>query len=109
MDLSIIEPLLPNLAACFNLEPSTMLLVFGVFVAVCNLVGRLIPDEVVGFLGAVRKVCKFVGMYTSNRVSKGVSVNDVAKALLDSKVPNVRDNSTGQFVAQTVEEVARDR
>ena len=78
MDLSGIEDLIPNLAGLLGIEPATALLIVGILVSLCNLAGRLIPDEATGWLGTVRKVCKFVGLYASNRVTKGVSVNDVA-------------------------------
>lgn len=106
MDLSGLEHFIQNIAAFFNVDPSTILLFVGVFVAVCNLAGRLIPDEATGWKGAVRKFCKLVGMYASNRVTKGMSVNDVTKVLLDSKVAGARDD-VWKFASQTVEDAAR--
>lgn len=105
MDLSGIEHLIPNLAAFFNVDPATILLIVTIFVALCNLAGRIIPDDATGVLGTVRKVCKLIGLYASNRVTKGVSVNSVANVLLDSKVTERGEG--GKFVAtKTVEEAA---
>lgn len=105
MDLSGIENLIPNLAAFFNVDPATILLLVTIFVALCNLAGRIIPDDATGVLGTVRKVCKLIGLYASNRVTKGVSVNAVANVLLDSKVTERGEG--GKFVAtKTVEEAA---
>lgn len=78
MDLSFVEAMIPNVAAMLGIDPATALLILGVVVSVCNLLGRLIPDEATGWLGLVRKVCKFVGLYASNRVTKDATVNDVA-------------------------------
>lgn len=97
MDISLVEALIPNVAGMLGIEPATALLIVGVVVSVCNLLGRLIPDDATGWLGVVRKVCKFVGLYTSNRVSSGVSVNDVTKAMLDAPADS----------ANTIEEIAR--
>lgn len=102
MDLSGIEHLIPNLAAFFNVDPATILLIVTIFVALCNLTGRIIPDDATGVLGTVRKVCKLIGLYASNRVTKGVSVNSVASVLLESKVP-----ASPRGEGQSVEESAR--
>ncbi len=81
MDLSGLEALIPNIAAFFNVEPATVLLFVGVLVAVCNLAGRLIPDTATGVLGTIRKICKLVGLYASNRVTPNASVNDAARVI----------------------------
>lgn len=44
-----------------------------------NLLGRAIPDDAVGVLGFIRKVAKVLGLYLSNRVSSGVSINKVVQ------------------------------
>lgn len=82
MDLSFLEHLIPDLAAYFNVQPSTMLLLATVFVTVCNLIGRVIPDDKTGALGLIRDVCKLLGVYAPNRVTSGISVNDVARAVV---------------------------
>lgn len=77
-----IEKLIPPIAQMLGLDPATLLLLVGVIVAVGNLLGRLIPDDATGVLGIVRKISKFVGLYASNRVSSGLSVNQVARQVL---------------------------
>src|SRR5690606_23433152 len=78
-DLSGIEQYIPNLAALLGIEPSTALLLVGLIIAIANLGGRLIPDDKTGFLGFVREACKLIGLYASNRISSGLTVNKIAE------------------------------
>jgi hypothetical protein len=71
--------LLNYLAGSLGVDPTTFILILGVVVSVCNLLGRLIPDDTGGLLGFVRKVCKVLGLYLSNRVTGSTSVNDAAR------------------------------
>lgn len=79
MDGFKIEDYIPNLAAFLGVEPSTALLLVVTLVALANLAGRLIPDDATGFLGLVRKLCKIIGLYASNRIASGLTVNEVAR------------------------------
>lgn len=83
----------------WGLDTAEVLALMAVLSLACRLIGKAIPDDKTGWLGAVRKITKVVGLYTSNRVTRGVSVTDVSKAILDSKVDGPR--------SQTVETVAR--
>lgn len=47
-----------------------------------RVVARVIPDDKTGFLGLVRKVTRVIGIDVSNRITSGVSINDVSKASL---------------------------
>ena len=49
---------------------------------VARAVGALIPDNATGWQAIVRKLAKVIGLAVSNRVEKGVSVTDVARASL---------------------------
>lgn len=51
---------------------------------VCQAVGKIIPEDATGWKGALRKVCKVVGIYVSNRITSGVSTADVARATLNT-------------------------
>lgn len=86
MDLSFIEHLIPNIAGWLHIEPATLLLVVGIILSTCNLVGRLIPDDATGWKGHVRTVCKFLGMYASNRVTTGVKTSDIVKDVMGQAV-----------------------
>lgn len=55
---------------------------YSLTVLAARLVARFIPDDKTGFLGLVRKVSRVVGLDLSNRISSGVSQNDVAKATM---------------------------
>lgn len=79
MDGFKIEDYIPNLAAFLGVEPSTALLLVVTLVALANLGSRLIPDDATGFLGLVRKLCKIIGLYASNRIASGLTVNEVAR------------------------------
>ena len=119
MDGFRIEDYIPNLAALLGVEPSTALLIVGLIVAFANLGGRLIPDDATGFLGVVRKLCKIIGLYASNRITSGLTVNEVARTTVPiieqvgdqlDKVESIvgvvkafpglpdRDPTTGKFV-----------
>lgn len=82
MDLSGVEAIIPPLAQYFNIEPATMLLITGVTVTVANVLSRVIPDDAKGILGGVRKVASVIGVYVSNRVTSGVTTNDVVREVV---------------------------
>lgn len=71
--------LLEQLSQMLGMDPATLAAVVFVVYAVCQLIGRLIPDDATGVLGVIRKICKVFGLYVSNRITRGVSVNDVAR------------------------------
>lgn len=94
MDLSFLQLLIPDVAKFFNLDPATVIFYLTLVVLIANLVGRLIPDDVTGFMGTVRNVAKVLGAYTPNRITSGVSVNDVARAAITvepelAKIPGI--------------------
>lgn len=70
-----------SVAGLLGISPITFVLLLGVVVAVCNLVGKLIPDDATGALGVLRQVCKVLGLYISTRITTGVSVNDTARVV----------------------------
>ena len=71
------------IAMWLQMDPAVLLATIPIVVIVCNFVARLIPDDAVGVLGFVRKLAKFFGLYLSNRVTKGVTVNDVVGIFSD--------------------------
>lgn len=75
------DSMVSYVAGLLGISPVTLILVLGVVVAVCNLVGKLIPDDATGTLGLVRKVCKVLGLYVSTRITSGVTVNDTARVV----------------------------
>lgn len=86
MDLSFIEHLIPDVAGWLNVEPATLVALIGFVLGACNLAGRLIPDDAEGVLGWVRRICKFLGVCASNRVSSGVKTSDVIKSVVGERV-----------------------
>lgn len=72
-----------------GLTPTTLLILLGVASVVFNIIGRLIPDDAEGFLGFVRKLSKVLGLYVSNRISGGLSVNDAARVAVHEVAPIV--------------------
>lgn len=101
-----IDSAIDAIAEALGLEGTTLLAVLAVISIVSQMVAKRIPDDKTGCLGVIRNVAKVIGLYTSNRVTSGVTVTDVSKVLLDSKLPNARDES-GKFVSQTVKDAAR--
>jgi hypothetical protein len=95
-----------TIARALGLEGASLLATLAVISLVARLIGKRIPDDKTGWVGFVRDAAKIIGLYTSNRVTSGVSVTDVSKVLLDSKLPNARDEA-GKFATQTVEDAAR--
>lgn len=51
-------------------------------VTIANLLGRTIPDSATGWLGTVRKVAKVIGFYVGNRITPGVSANEIAAGVV---------------------------
>lgn len=70
---------LTYLAVALGINPALLAVAIPIAIVLFNLLGRAIPDDAVGFLGLVRRVAKVLGLYLSNRVASGVSVNNVAK------------------------------
>ncbi len=79
VDLSGIEHYIPNLAAFLGVDPATALFFVTVLVVTANLVSKFIPDDKTGVLGLIRKITTFIGIAASNRISAGLTVNEIAK------------------------------
>lgn len=58
---------------------------------VCNFLYRLIPDDSTGFLGIVKPILRVIGLYASNRISSGITVNDVVKDAISERVGRAGD------------------
>ena len=104
VDLSGVQDYIPNIAAWLGIQPSSALLLVGLVVTAANLGGRVIPDTATGPLGVVRRICKLIGLFVPNRVAPNVSVNDVAKAVITRKTPDLAATVTSE-----VKEVLRDQ
>lgn len=98
MDLSGIERFIPNVAAWLHIDPTTVVFLVGIFMALCNVVGRRIPDDRKGIVGLIRDVAKFIGAYSANKITSNVTTVDVAKGIIESRLDNVHDKKL-----QTVE------
>lgn len=91
MDLSALEMLIPDIAGWLNIQPSTLLLYLIILSTGANVISRIIPDDVTGFWGQVRRVCTIIGAYTPNRVTRGITVNDVARSIVTTAADEVID------------------
>lgn len=76
----MIEHYIPDLARLLGVDPATALLIFGLFVTVANLVGRMIPDDKTGALGAIRKIAKVIGVYAPNKVHSKDAVEELTES-----------------------------
>jgi len=95
MDLSLLQYMLPDAARFFNLAPETLLAYLIMICTLCNIVSRLIPDDVKGFMGVIRNVCTVLGLYVGNRVTRGVTVNDIAKSIVKPADAGIVDLAKG--------------
>lgn len=71
-----------------GLQPATLVLLGGIIVTISGALSRVIPNDATGFLGFIRVVASLIGIAPANRITSGVTVNDVAQSLLsphDSK------------------------
>ena len=60
-----------------GIDPLTVVGMLPLIVIGLNILGRAIPDDATGWQGWVRKIAKVGGLYLSNRVASGISVNKV--------------------------------
>jgi hypothetical protein len=95
------DQILAYLAGVLGVSPTTFLLILGVFVSVCNLVGKLIPDDATGYLAVVRKIAKVGGLYVSTRITSDVTVNDAARAVAGATAITTKD-AAGRFQSTTL-------
>lgn len=98
------EHLIALIADFLGVEPEVIVALLPTLVFIFNLLARLIPDDSKGPLGVLNKIFKVLGLYVSNRVSKGISVETVAKIALDSDVPA----RTGEGRFSNLADVIRD-
>lgn len=80
MDASFTD-LIESIASTVGMDAGTLLGFLALLSMGCRFVGKSIPDDTTGILGVIRKVCKFLGLYVSNKVTSGVTTNDVVKSL----------------------------
>lgn len=77
--------LIPAIAERLHVAPAS--LVF--WIVAVNVAGRAIarriPDDATGFWGFVRQSAAILGVEVASRVTSGVTVQDVAKASLDTQ------------------------
>lgn len=106
VDLSGIQDYIPNIAAWLGLDPATVLLLLTILVTAANITARLIPDTATGYLGALRKVAKIIGMFVPNRVASGISVNDVAKAVVANKITDLKGAVESEAKAKMRDQLA---
>jgi hypothetical protein len=72
----------------FGLSSAHVIVLLVTISLVSQVIGRLIPDDATGLLGVIRQISKVLGLYVSNRVSSGVSVNDVTRSVVESALPD---------------------
>lgn len=94
-----------------GLQPATLVLLGGILITISNALSRIIPDDATGFLAFIRVVTKYVGVNVSSRVTSGVSINDVARTLLQTNQakPEVADQlkASGVMAAPGIAGITR--
>lgn len=76
------EDLIPPLAQWLGIDPASALFYLGVVIAIARLLSRKIPDDAVGFWGIVRDIASFISIDISNKLTPGITVNDVTKRVI---------------------------
>jgi hypothetical protein len=82
-----VEQLFNQFVDGFGLSSAHVIVLLVVISLVSQVVGRLIPDDATGLLGVIRQIAKVLGLYVSNRVSSGISVNDTARQVVREQLP----------------------
>lgn len=67
------------IAGWLGIDPAILLATIPIVVLIANFLSRAIPDDSTGVLGVIHKIAKVLGLYLSNRISSGVSINSVVK------------------------------
>jgi hypothetical protein len=106
MDFSFLDGIIDSISQSIGLQGAELLAALAVLSIVCQYLGKLIPDDKTGILGILRMVLKTIGLYTSNRITAGVSTTDIARVVADS-TQKVRDPETGKFGSASVADIAR--
>lgn len=104
-----ISDLAPELAKFLHLQPSTLVLFIVVLNIACRAITRAIPDDAVGWLGAVRRATAVIAAEVDAKVTSGVTVKDVARASLAT--PPITDkvaDATGESVDALASTAAKD-
>lgn len=101
------EDLIQIIAGSLGVDPSVLIALLPTLVFLFNLLYRSIPDDAVGFAGVVRNIARVLGLYMSNKVASGVSVNTVAKAVLD-EAPKAIQNEIEDLVSDKYPKFNRD-
>ena len=76
--------LAPELARMIGVSPSTLVLLLVILIKGANVIARLIPDTATGWKGALRSICALIGLHVASRIAPGMTINDVAKAALET-------------------------
>jgi len=102
------DPLIA-VAHLMGVKPMTALATLVIVSAGLNLLGRAIPDDAKGPLGIVRKIAKTGGLYLSNRISTGVSINRAVRENVETieSLPAVVEEHAESVAKQVVTEQVR--
>lgn len=98
--------ILDQIFGWLGLDGSSALALILLISMISNLLYRLIPDDAEGFLGQIKPILRVVGLYASNRISHGVTVNDVAKEAINAQTGAITRKT--EEVAQRVDERIED-
>lgn len=96
MNLSGLEDLIPPIAQMLGIEPASLLLFLGILIIIARIVSRVIPDDQAGPLGFVRRIASLIAIEVGNRVAPGVTVNDIAKAVVANKITKLKGEVSGE-------------
>jgi hypothetical protein len=74
-----INQLVDSFASKLGLTGTSLIATFAILMFVCQAIGKAIPEDATGALGFLRKVCKVIGLYVTNRVTNGLTITQAVK------------------------------
>lgn len=103
-----IDSVARNIGDFLGFDTVNMVTVFIVVSMFCRLIAHLIPDDSIGWRQQVRKICSYIGLYASSRITAGVTIADVAKEVAKKTHPDEVKPEVKQAVDERIEEVVKE-
>lgn len=66
-----------------GLKGTSLLVVLIITSMVCQVISRLIPDDATGWRKAVKTIAGVVGLHVANRITTGITIQDVAREIIN--------------------------
>lgn len=80
------DDMLNQLAAYFGIDGVTLLVMLIIVSMASQLLARMIPDNATGWLGYARRAASIIGLYTSSRLTKDVTLKAAVKHVAQNRI-----------------------